>query len=91
MKFVLFYEPASDFRAKVPLHIEAHRALWKAFHDAGQLLMVGPFTDAPGGAMAIFTSREAALAFVAADPFVLHGVVAGSTIREWREALVAET
>ena len=88
MKFVLFYESAPDFRAKAPLHFEGHRALWKQFHEAGTLLMVGPFTDAVGGAMAVFTTREAAEAFAAVDPFVTQGVAARWTVREWREALV---
>lgn len=88
MKYVLFYEPSDDFRAKVPLHIEAHRALWKQFRGDGHLLMVGPFTDAPaGGAMGIFTTREAAERFIKADPFVLHGIVARWTIREWNGVL----
>jgi uncharacterized protein YciI len=90
MKYVLFYESADDFRSKVPLHIEAHRALWKKFHDARTLLLIGPFMDAPaGGAMGVFTTREAAEAFVGEDPFVLHGLVARWTIREWYEVLLA--
>ena len=44
MKYVLLYEAAASFRSKVSLHLEAHRALWKQFHSAGQLLTVGPFT-----------------------------------------------
>ncbi len=89
MKYVLFYESAEDFRSKVPLHIEAHRTCWKQFSEAGQLLMIGPFTDAPaGGAMAVFTTRDAAERFVGSDPFVSHGLVARWTIREWNEALM---
>jgi uncharacterized protein YciI len=88
MKYVLLYEAGDDFRSKVPHHIEAHRALWKEFHGAGELLMVGPFTDAPaGGAMAVFPTRDAAERFAAADPFVQHGIVARWTIREWNEVL----
>jgi uncharacterized protein YciI len=88
MKYVLFYESVPDFMARVPAHIDAHRALWKRFHDAGTLLMVGPFTDAPaGGALGVFTTREAAESFVSEDPFVKHGVVARHTIREWNEVL----
>ncbi len=91
MKFVLLYEAAPDFRAKVPLHIEAHRALWRSFSGDGRLLMIGPFADAPaGGAMGVFTSRGAAEEFVANDPFVTSGLVAKWTIREWMEALVPE-
>jgi uncharacterized protein len=89
MKYVVLYESADDFRSKVPLHIEAHRALWRRFQTDGRLLMVGPFTDAPaGGAMAIFTDRDAAEKFVEADPFVTNGLVARWTIREWNEVLV---
>jgi uncharacterized protein YciI len=89
VKYVLFYEVSEGFRGKVPATLEAHRAMWKRFHAEGTLLMVGPFTDAPaGGAMAVFTTREAAEAFAAADPFVTQGVVSRWTIREWMEALV---
>jgi len=91
MKFVLFYESAPDFRSKVLLHIEAHRALWRSFSADGSLLMIGPFADEPaGGAMGVFTSRVAAEDFVARDPFVASGLVAKWTIREWMEALVPE-
>lgn len=89
MKYVLFYESADDFRSKVPLHLEAHRALWKQFQADGHLLMIGPFTDPPAGAMGIFKSREAAETFVKMDPFVTNGIVARWTLREWNEALVA--
>ncbi|HEY4013912.1 MAG TPA: YciI family protein [Polyangiaceae bacterium] len=90
MKYVLFYESADDFRPKVPLYIEAHRVLWKKFHEGQTLLLIGPFMDAPaGGAMGVFTTREAAEAFVREDPFVLHGLVASWTIREWHEVLLA--
>jgi uncharacterized protein YciI len=88
MKYVLLYESVPDFMTKVPAHFEAHRALWKRFHAEGTLLQVGPFTDPPaGGALAVFTTREAAESFVREDPFVQHGIVARHTIREWHEAL----
>jgi uncharacterized protein YciI len=90
MKYVLLYEAAPDFRAKVPANLEAHRALWRRFHAEGTLVMVGPFTDEPaGGAMSIFTTRAAAEAFAASDPFVTSGLVARFTIREWAEAITA--
>jgi uncharacterized protein YciI len=88
-KYVLFYEAAPDFRAKVPAHFEAHRALWGTFRDDGRLLMIGPFADEPaGGAMGVFTNRDAAEEFIRLDPFVSSGIVARWTIREWNEALV---
>jgi uncharacterized protein YciI len=88
-KYVLFYEAAPDFRVKVPAHFDAHRALWGTFRDDGRLLMIGPFADEPaGGAMGVFTTRDAAEEFVRLDPFVASGIVARWTIREWNEALV---
>lgn len=88
MKFVLFYESADDVRSKAPLHIHAHRARWHEFHARGTLLMIGPFARSEEGAMAIFTTREAAEEFAAGDPFVLNAVVRAWHIREWNEALV---
>jgi uncharacterized protein YciI len=49
------------------------------------LLSVGPFTDGAGGAMSVFTSRDAAEEFAAEDPFVLNAVVGKWHVREWRE------
>ena len=86
MKYVLCYESAEDVAEKAPLHFAAHRARWADFHDRGSLLAVGPFTDG-AGAMGVFTTREAAEEFAAEDPFVVHGVVRGWTVREWNEVL----
>ena len=92
MKAVVFYESAAGLADKAPLHMAAHRARWRQeFADRGELLMIGPFGNAQeNGAMAIFTTREAAEEFVRGDPFVLHGVIRNWTIREWNEALVPE-
>jgi uncharacterized protein YciI len=89
MKYTLFYESTADFLAKVPAHVDAHRALWRTFHADGRLLMIGPFTDQPlGAALGVFSSRAAAEEFVRLDPFVANGVVARWTIREWNEVLM---
>ncbi len=86
-KYVLFYESADDVLTKGPLHLSAHRAHWDAYRTNGTLLLIGPFSNPLGGALAVFTSREAAAAFAQSDPFVLNGVVRGWYIREWNEAL----
>jgi uncharacterized protein YciI len=89
MKYVVSYESAPDFLAKVHTYLDAHRELWRRYSAAGTLLMIGPFTDGPAGsAMGIFATRAAAEAFIAEDPFVVNGVVARYTIREWNEVLV---
>jgi uncharacterized protein len=86
-KYVLFYESAQDVRARAPQHFPAHRARWEEFRAAGTLLMIGTFANPQEGALAIFTTREAAEEFARGDPFVLNGVVRNWYIREWNEAI----
>ena len=58
MRYVLFYESADrPLRSRAPLHFEAHRAWWTGFHERGELLLVGPFSDR-SGAMSVFTTAE---------------------------------
>ncbi len=85
MKYVLFYEPSDDVREKAPVHFSAHRARLDEFHRRGPLLMVGAFGKPEEGAMAVFSTREAAEEFARGDPFVLHGVVRRWYVREWHE------
>jgi uncharacterized protein YciI len=87
VKYVMFYENGPDTPALARLHFEAHRARFMDFHRRGLLLMTGPFVDAEGGAIGIFTTREAAEEFVEGDPFVRHGVIARWSVREWNEVL----
>ena len=87
MKYVLFYTSSPEGLVKAREHFPAHRARWAGFHDRGDLLLIGPFTDVNDGAMAVFTTREAAEEFVSGDPFVVNGVVDSWRISEWNEAL----
>ena len=87
MKYVLLYEPGGeDSPAKARLHFPEHVAAWEAYRRDGTLLLIGPFTDG-SGAMAVFTTREAAEQFAREDPFVRHGAVSGWSVREWHEAI----
>ncbi len=91
MKAVVFYESAAGLAALAPAYGPAHRARWAEFAGRGELLLIGPFAHAQeDGAMAVFTTREAAEEFVRGDPFVLHGVVSKWTILDWNEALVPD-
>ena len=75
-KYVLFYDAADDVLERSPGHFAAHRARYEDFHAGGLLLLIGTFADARrDGAMAVFTTREAAEEFAEGDPFVLNGVV----------------
>jgi uncharacterized protein YciI len=86
VRHVVLYASAPDVLSRAPVHFPAHKARLDEFHARGELLLVGTFGDPQAqGSMAIFTTREAAEAFVADDPFVLNGVVRAWEIREWNE------
>jgi uncharacterized protein YciI len=65
-----------------------HKAVVDAFIARGEVIGIGPFTDA-GGNLAIFRSREAAEAFVKQDPFILEGLIKSYDIREWGDQMLA--
>lgn len=88
IRYLIFYENGEN-RAAAPEYFEEHRARFTAFMERGVLLGVGPLLDGEGGAMGIFTSREAAEEFVRDDPFVLNKVVGKWRIREWREVTLS--
>jgi uncharacterized protein YciI len=78
----------------------AHLERLKALQDAGRLLLAGPCPaiDAPdpgpagfAGSLIVaeFESLEAAEAWAAADPYVLAGVFARTTVRPFRKVLPA--
>jgi uncharacterized protein len=84
MKAVVLYTSADNVAQRAPAHFPAHKARLDEFQARGELLMVGVFGDPQEqGSMAIFTTREAAEAFVREDPFLLNGVIAGYEIRDW--------
>lgn len=87
MLYVVFYETAPDAMSRIPEVIGAHREHWRRFLDEGTLKLIGPFNPPDQGAMGVFSTREAAEAFVSGDPFVSHGLVSRWEIKEWMEAI----
>ena len=87
MKVVMFYEVAPDGMPNVPANFPGHRARLDEFHRRGVRLMAGPYANPLEGALAVFTSREAAEEFIQGDPFVMNGVVGKWSLREWNEVL----
>ena len=76
----------------------AHVARLKALVDEGRLVLAGPHplidTEDPGPAgfsgslvVAEFASRELALAWASADPYVAAGVYAAVTVKPFRKVL----
>jgi uncharacterized protein YciI len=88
-KWVLFYESSDRVGELAPIHFPAHASRLEQFRNTGELLLVGTFADpVVDGSMSVFTSRDAAERFVAHDPFVVHGVVARWTLKQWNEMLM---
>jgi uncharacterized protein len=88
VKIVAFYEMAAGAPPKLKDHYPAHRARLDEFHARGVLLMAGPLGNPPEGAMAVFTTREAAEDFIKGDPFVLNGLVSKWRLVEWNAAFI---
>jgi uncharacterized protein YciI len=87
MKTLMFYELAVDGLDKVPALYPAHCERLKAFSARGTLKMAGPYGSPPQGALAVFTSDQAAREFIEGDPFVLQGAVARWQIHPWDDAI----
>ncbi len=85
---MLIYESPADLDLeKLRAVFPAHQARWNVFRDQGTLLLIGPLANRDG-ALAVFTTQEAAEEFVATDPFVLNGLVENWRITGWNEALL---
>jgi uncharacterized protein YciI len=84
--FLLTYEYVADYlERRAPLRAD-HLALAKAAEARGDLFLAGACVDAgqPLGVLVFAAeSRATAEAFAKADPYVIHGVVANWSVREW--------
>jgi uncharacterized protein YciI len=82
--FMLIYDLVPDYaQRRGPLR-DQHLALaWKAA-EAGELVLGGALEEGAGQAFLLFRgSREAALRFAGADPYVKHGLVKVFHVRQW--------
>ena len=74
MKTVVLYETAPETTMEKMTEVfPAHQANEEIFVKAGKILGIGPFAIPGEGAMAIFTDRESAEAFVKGSPIVFEG------------------
>ena len=84
MYLVLEYALAEDYLERRAALREEHLALARAAHGRGELLLAGALPDPFDRALLVWTApREVVEQFVAADPYVRHGLVTGWTIRDW--------
>jgi len=84
MHLVLEYSLADDYLERRAALRDDHLALARAAYDRGELLLAGALPDPYDRALLVWTApREVVERFVQEDPYVVHGLVTGWTIREW--------
>ncbi len=89
MHQLLFYEYAADYlERRESLRSEHLRLAWQA-QERGELVLAGVLADPIDGAVFLFQvdTKEVIEAFVAADPYVVHGLVTRWYIRPWNTAV----
>ncbi len=89
MLFAVIGSSAGKSRAEIMAVYPRHKAFLDQFLARGEVVGVGPFTDAGGGNMALFRTRAAAEAFVEGDPFLLEGLVKEYQIKDWGDQMLS--
>ena len=89
MLFAVIGSSGGKTRDEIMTIYPHHKAFLDQFIARGEVVGVGPFTDAAGGNMALFRSRAAAEAFAKSDPFFLEGVVKDYQIKDWGDKLLS--
>jgi hypothetical protein len=89
--FLLIYDVGPDFLQRRAAFRDEHLALaWRAA-DGGELVLAGALEEGSGQAFLLFRgSRDAALRFAAADPYVKHGLVKAFRVRQWHTTVGAQ-
>jgi len=88
--FALEYHVVDDYVARRAGFREAHLSLARAAQARGELQVGGALGDPPERALLVFSTREAAEAFAAGDPYVINGLVSRWEVRPWAIAIGAE-
>jgi uncharacterized protein YciI len=88
MLFAVIGSTAGKSRAEIMAVYPRHKAFLDQFLARGEVVGVGPFTDAGGGNMALFRTRAAAEAFAEGDPFLLEGLVKEYQIKDWGDQML---
>ena len=85
MHYLLLYDVAPDYVARRAALREDHLALARAAAARGELVLGGALAHPVDGAVLLFRADSPAVVerFVAADPYVRHGLVTAWRIREW--------
>jgi uncharacterized protein len=83
--FLLFYELVDDYVERRAALRDAHLQKAWAAHARGDLVLAGALADPLDRAVLLFKgdSPDVAQAFAKADPYVVNGLVASWSVREW--------
>jgi uncharacterized protein YciI len=85
MHYLLFYDYVPDYiERRKPLRADHLAYAWAAV-ERGELVLGGALADPPDSAALLFSvkSTDVIEAFIAADPYVVHGLVTGWRMRPW--------
>lgn len=84
--FATTYTYIADSTEALDATRPAHRAYLAEVTEKGGLLLSGPHIGGQPAALLVFEAEteDRARALIAADPFVLQGLVAEITVREWK-------
>ena len=84
MHLLLEYALVEDYLERRAALRDDHLALAQAAHDRGELLLAGALPDPYDRALLVWTAPRVVVEhFAENDPYVVHGLVKGWTIREW--------
>jgi uncharacterized protein len=88
---VLEYALAPDYLERRETLRADHLALARAAHERGELLLAGALPDPFDRALLVWSAtREAVERFAEQDPYVVHGLVTGWTVRPWNVVVGGE-
>ena len=92
MHYLLFYDYAPDYLERRGALRDEHLALAWAAQARGELVLAGILADSIDEAVFFFQgdSAEVVERFVAADPYVRHGLVVAWHVRRW-DTVVGES
>ena len=85
MHYLLFYEYASDYMERREKFRTEHLTLAWQSQARDELILGGVVADPIDGAVLLFQGESPKIveAFVAADPYVKHGLVSRWRVRPW--------
>ena len=85
MHYLLFYDVVDNYVERRKPFRSAHLALAQKAVERGELVLGGALAEPVDQAILLFRGPSPAVAeaFVAADPYVLNGLVKSWRVREW--------